>query len=72
MCEQLVNLSGVESLPIYLMQKTFILTWPATRSSSASERPWTFQWKLNPFRPEFTIVIFIHYKKRIAVAILEL
>ena len=27
---------------------------------------------LNPFRPEFTIVIFIHYKPRIAVAILDL
>ena len=24
----------------------------------------------NPFKPEFTIVIFIHYKPRIAVAIL--
>ena len=27
---------------------------------------------LNPFEPEFTIVIFIHYKPRIAVAILDL
>ena len=27
---------------------------------------------LNPFGPEFTIVIFIHYKPRIAVAILDL
>ena len=27
---------------------------------------------INPFRPEFTIVIFIHYKPRIAVAILDL
>ena len=26
----------------------------------------------NPFKPEFTIVIFIHYKPRIAVAILNL
>ena len=26
----------------------------------------------NPFKPEFTIVIFIHYKSRIAVAILDL
>ena len=26
----------------------------------------------NPFQPEFTIVIFIHYKPRIAVAILDL
>ena len=27
---------------------------------------------LNPFKPEFTIVIFIYYKPRIAVAILDL
>ena len=27
---------------------------------------------INPFDPEFTIVIFIHYKPRIAVAILDL
>ena len=27
---------------------------------------------LNPFRPEFTIVIFFHYKPQIAVAILDL
>ena len=26
----------------------------------------------NPFQPEFTSVIFIHYKPRIAVAILDL
>ena len=26
----------------------------------------------NPLEPEFTIVIFIHYKPRIAVAILDL
>ena len=26
----------------------------------------------NPFKPKFTIVIFIHYKPWIAVAILEL
>ena len=28
--------------------------------------------KINPFRPEFTIIIFIHYKPRIAVAIPDL
>ena len=27
---------------------------------------------LNPFEPEFIIVIFIHYKPRIAAAILDL
>ena len=26
---------------------------------------------VNPFKPEFNIVIFIHYKPRIAVAILD-
>ena len=28
--------------------------------------------RFNPFKTEFTIVIFIHYKPRIAVAILDL
>ena len=28
--------------------------------------------RFNPFEPEFTIIIFIHYKPRIAVAILDL
>ena len=28
--------------------------------------------RFTPFKPEFTIVIFIHYKPRIAVAILDL
>ena len=27
---------------------------------------------VNPFKPEFSIVIFIHHKPRIAVAILDL
>ena len=27
---------------------------------------------INPFKPKFTIVIFIHHKSRIAVAILDL
>ena len=31
---------------------------------------WTTQ--INPFKPEFTIVIFIYYKPRIAVAIIDL
>ena len=29
-------------------------------------------WWLNPFKPEFTIVIFIHNKPQIAAAILDL
>ena len=28
--------------------------------------------RLNPFKPEFTVVIFIHNEPRIAVAILDL
>ena len=28
--------------------------------------------RFNPLKPEFTILIFIHYKPRIAVAILDL
>ena len=28
--------------------------------------------RFNPLKPEFTIVIFIHYKPRIAVAIVDL
>ena len=31
-----------------------------------------FECIINPFNPEFTIVIFIHYKPRIAAAILDL
>ena len=30
------------------------------------------EWGFNPFNPEFTTVIFMHYKPRIAVAILNL
>ena len=33
---------------------------------------WSQTTYFNPFRPEYTIVIFIHYKSRIAVAILDL
>ena len=29
-------------------------------------------YRFNPIKPEFTMVIFIHYKPRIAVAILDL
>ena len=34
--------------------------------------PISLIWSGNPFNPEFTIVIFIHYKSRIAMAILDL
>ena len=33
---------------------------------------WHFSSFINPLRPEFNIVIFIHYKPRIAAAILDL
>ena len=33
---------------------------------------WDTNASLNPFKPDFTIVIFIHYKPRIAAAILDL
>ena len=33
---------------------------------------WMSECDFNPFKPEFTIVTFIHYKPRIAVAILDL
>ena len=36
------------------------------------DHPDTVQESLNLFRPEFTIVIFIHHNPRIAVAILDL
>ena len=34
--------------------------------------PYSAGFDFNPFEPEFTIVISIHYKSRIAVAILDL
>ena len=36
---------------------------------SGSNSPLKFYRHINPFKPEITIVIFIHYKARIAVAI---
>ena len=45
-------------------QRTHALSFPGHLSQ---------RWpNINPFKPEFTIVIFIHYKPRIAVAILDL
>ena len=50
--------------------------WPNIKTTLG--QPFVFaeggysQTKFNPFKPEFTIVIFIHYKPRIAVAILDL
>ena len=45
----------------------------STPSSKTQLKPWSAELSLlNPFNPEFTIVILIHYKPRIAVAILDL
>ena len=41
-------------------------------SESENEQIIFYLETLHPFNPEFTIVIFIHYKPRIAVAILDL
>ena len=40
-------------------------SWPKVVFASATHI-------FNPFKPEFTIVIFIHYNPRFAVAILDL
>ena len=45
-----------------------ISTYSDTDCSNACDK----NGHINPFMPEFTIVIFIHYKPRIAVAILDL
>ena len=47
----------------------------ATSFKSRSFLEWVVNYLLgyiNPFRPDFTIVIFINYKPRIAAAILDL
>ena len=42
-------------------------------STRPMNKVWAFFYRLiNPFKPEITILIFIHYKPRIAVAILDL
>ena len=46
------------------IEKTLWSPWFTLKNSSAV-------W-VNPFSPEFTIVTFIHYKPRIAAAILDL
>ena len=73
-------LSEIRSLPFYCENGNELRAhcWNPVRllSGSAAEDflevltrlpPITF----NPFNPEFTIVIFIHYKPRIVVAILD-
>ena len=53
----------IENNPLVFMVYTNIFQ---RRKLSKGQLP------LNPLKPEFTIVIFIHYKQRIAVAILDL
>ena len=45
---------------------------PSTTKVEVVKKTGTGAHPFNPFEPEFTIVIFIHYKPRIAVAILDL
>ena len=57
-----------------------MLVFVAKYSPSMQMRYWQGEYPLrgqakaalNPFKSEFTIVIFIHYKSKIAVAILDL
>ena len=49
-----------------LMNQLFAQVWTSTQMMANGHL------QFNLFKPEFTIVIFIHYKPRIAVAILDL
>ena len=49
-----------------------LLLWYKHYRVRVTENPALAAILFNPFKPEFTIVIFIHYKPRIAVAILDL
>ena len=49
-----------DELPQTLLEMSFVFN------------PFSAVFWRNPFKPEFTIVIFIHYKPRIAAAILDL
>ena len=55
-----------------LTWKTVWSAWFIQKYLSAVIELWGLKGLVNPFKPEFTIVIFIHYKPRIAVAILDL
>ena len=44
----------------------------SVRANHIRGKYWQMTKGFNPIKPEFTIVIFIHYKPRIAVAILDL
>ena len=59
--------SGVRACDLRLSKNAALTTAPG-----APEIARMYIHDINPFKPEFTIVIFIHYKPRIAVAILDL
>ena len=52
---------------IYMIQST-----QGIKSQAFIDVSEVYDTRFDPFKPEFTIVIFIHYKSRIAVAILDL
>ena len=58
---------------MFQMHSMFLgcLTMQILYYKQCSTKPYTHN-LFNPFKPEFTIVIFIHYKPPIAVAILDL
>ena len=55
----------------YLL-KTKRITLHCQQQFTPGENKIKYPRVVNPFRPEFTFVIFIHYKTRIAVAIYDL
>ena len=77
MFEARVGLSGLLFLgggETGLFKRALYLILKHLRQNNRIMTTWLkyMQSPVNPFRPEFTIVIFIHYKPRIAVAILHL
>ena len=48
------------------------VVWKEVKTFCIHSMYYSYLEYLNPFKPEFTIVIFIYYKPRIAVAILDL
>ena len=53
----------------YLLNLQVIYVW--TLILFAMTVIWSADTRINLFKPEFTIVIFIHYQPRVAVAILD-
>ena len=73
-CIQLFNLISPSHLKVVDCNITVDPDMPSVFQSDANKQQVSTEETitLNPFKPEFTIVIFIHYKPRIAVAILDL